>query len=264
MSHYGPSVSNVMRARGVIDDQTWINRTDPRARVVAACIFAFTVISLHSFEALGLAVLCGIFLLFSAGLPLKASLKKVMTMDGFILFLLCMLPFTTPGDVLFHIGPWGATKEGLLKTLEIALIANAVVMTLLALVGTIDAITLGHALERLKVPENLIHLMLFSVRYIDVLKIEYFRLRNAMRARCFKPGNNLHTYRSIGYLLGMMLVRSLERSERILAAMKCRGFHGKFYLISDFHFQKRDRVFSLLAVLFLLTLIVLDQFLWIS
>ncbi|NVK19432.1 MAG: cobalt ECF transporter T component CbiQ [Methylocystaceae bacterium] len=260
MSHYGPNVSNIMRARGELDDQTWINRTDPRARVIAACLFAFTVISLNSFQALGLSFLTGLFLLFSAGLPMRGAMKKVVTMDGFILFLLCMLPFTTPGEILFHVGPWGASKEGLSKALEIALIANAVVMALLAFVGTIDAITLGHALNRLKVPENLIHLMLFSVRYIDVLKIEYFRLRNAMRARCFKPGNNLHTYRSIGYLLGMMLVRSLERSERILAAMKCRGFQGKFYLISDFHFQRRDRVFSLLATLFLISLIALDQF----
>ena len=34
-----------------------------------------------------------------------------------------------------------------------------------------------------------------------------------------------------GYLIGMMLVRSLERSERILAAMKCRGFTGRIPLL---------------------------------
>lgn len=260
MSQYGPNVSNVMRARGALDTQTWVNRTDPRARVVAAVLFACCVITLESFYALGLAVLIGLFLLVSAGLPAASTLKKVLTMDSFIIFMLFMLPFTTPGEVWFHIGSWEGTKEGVLKAVEIALIANAVVMTMLALVGTIDAITLGHALNRLRVPENLVHLMLFSVRYIDVLKIEYFRLRNAMRARCFKPGNNLHTYRSIGYLLGMMLVRSLERSERILAAMKCRGFQGKFYLISDFHFQKRDRLFCLIWLCLLLLLVISDYF----
>jgi len=236
MSQYGPHVSNTMRGRGQGDPSTWIIKLDPRARVVVAFLFACTVVSLNGFIALGLSVLTGAFLLSSAGLPAKSTLKKVMTMDGFIIFLICMLPFTTPGETWFTIGPFEGTKEGVFKAIEITLKANAVVMALLALVGTIDAIVLGHALNRLRVPENLVHLMLFSVRYIDVLKQEYFRLRTAMKARCFKPGNNAHTYRSIGYLLGMLLVRSIERSERILEAMKCRGFQGKFYLLDPFGF----------------------------
>jgi cobalt/nickel transport system permease protein len=169
-----------------------------------------------------------------------------------------MLPFTTPGEVWFTVGPFEGTKEGLFKAFDITLKANAVVMALLALVGTIDAIVLGHALNRLRLPENLVHLLLFSIRYIDVLKQEYFRLRTAMKARCFKMGNNLHTYRSVGYLVGMLMIRSIERSERILEAMKCRGFQGKFYLLDEFHFQKRDRIFSVLSLFLLIALVALD------
>jgi cobalt/nickel transport system permease protein len=183
-----------------------------------------------------------------------------MAMDGFIIFMLIMLPFTTPGETWFSIASFPASKEGVYKAIEITLKANSVVMALLVLVATIDAITLAHALHRLRVPENLVHLMLFSVRYIDVLKQEYFRLRIAMKARCFKMGNNTHTYRTVGYLLGMLLVRSIERSERILEAMKCRGFQGKFYLIDDFHFQERDRIFSIVSFCFLLLLLLLDFF----
>ena len=66
--------------------------------------------------------------------------------------------------------------------------------------------------------------MLFMVRYFDVLGREYARLRAAMRVRCFRPAMNGHSYRMFGYLVGMLLVRSFDRSERVLAAMKCRGF----------------------------------------
>lgn len=258
MSQFGPNVSNTMRGRGQGDPNSWIMKLDPRARIVSAFIFACSVVSLHGLIALGTAVATGIFLLASAGLPAKSTFKKVMAMDGFIIFILFMLPFTTPGEVIFTLGPLEGTREGLIKAIEITLKANAVVMTLLALVGTIDAIVLGHALNRLRVPENLVHLLLFSIRYIDVLKQEYFRLRTAMKARCFTPANNAHTYRSIGYLVGMLMVRSLERSERILEAMKCRGFQGKFYLLDDFHFQKRDRIFCVFCLLFLISLIALD------
>jgi cobalt/nickel transport system permease protein len=237
----------------------WLLKLDPRARIVASFLFACTVIALHGFVALSIALACSLFLLISARLPRAKTMKKVMTMDGFIIFMLCMLPFTTPGEFWFSIGPFNATWEGFYKSVEIAIKANAVVLALLALVGTIDAIVLGHALNRLHLPVNLVHLMLFSVRYIDVLKQEYARLRIAMKARCFTPGNNLHTYRSIGYLLGMLLVRSLERSERILEAMKCRGFQGKFYLLGEFHFQHRDRFFSLFSFLILIVLLAVDQ-----
>ena len=62
-----------------------------------------------------------------------------------------------------------------------------------------------------------------------------------MKMRGFRPRMNWHTYRTYGYLVGMLLVRSLERSERIVAAMKCRGFRGRFYLLDHFAFSSADR-----------------------
>ena len=118
-------------------------------------------------------------------------------------------------------------------------------LTLLSLVGTLEASTLGHTLARLKVPEKLVHLLLFTVRYLDVISREYKRMRKAMKARAFVPKNNLHTWRSFGYLVGMLLVRSLERSERIFDAMKCRGYCGKLYLFDTMQWQQRDTVLLL-------------------
>jgi cobalt/nickel transport system permease protein len=54
-----------------------------------------------------------------------------------------------------------------------------------------------------------------------------------MRARAFRPGCGPHCWRSVGYLFGMLMVRSLERAERIDAAMRCRGFDGRFHLAED-------------------------------
>lgn len=237
---------------------------DPRSRILAAVLFALLIVSLNDVVALSLGLAFAVAAMFAARLPLGATLRKVATMDGFIIFMLAMLPFTTPGKELFTIGPLTATLEGVVKAITIGLKANAIVMMLLALVGTVEATVLGHALHRLKVPESLVHLMLFTVRYIEVLQQEYGRLRTAMRARGFLPGNNLHTYRSIGYLLGMMLVRSLERSERIMDAMKCRGFQGRFYLLTDFEYSRSDLVFAGICGLCLISLAALETRPWIA
>jgi cobalt/nickel transport system permease protein len=77
-----------------------------------------------------------------------------------------------------------------------------------------------------------------------VLDQEYRRLRNAMKARGFRPRNSRHTYTSFGYLIGMRLVRALERSERILAAMKCRGFSGRLFLDDGYALRRADFAFA--------------------
>ncbi len=129
--------------------------------------------------------------------------------------------------------------ESLRLAAVIVLKANAAMLAVTALIGTMDAVTLGHALAHLYVPQKLVQLLLFMVRYFDVLGREYARLRAAMRVRCFRPQMNGHSYRTFGNLIGMMLVRSFDRSERVLAAMKCRGFRGQYHMLDHFAFVAR-------------------------
>lgn len=231
--------------------QSVIDRLDPRARVVAVSAFALVVVLSWDLAALCLALAGSLLLAVLARLNLKRTLRRVIAMDLFMLFLILMLPFTTPGEPLFHIAGLPASVEGLLHAVQIALKANAVVLALLALVGTQSATTLGHALAHLRFPDKLVHLLLFTVRYLEVIGQEYKRMRQAMQARAFVLRANRHSWRSIGYLVGMLLVHSLERSERILDAMKCRGYNGRYYLFDDMQLTAADTRFGMLVALFL-------------
>ncbi|MFB1504809.1 MAG: cobalt ECF transporter T component CbiQ [Thiocapsa sp. C3-sup] len=231
---------------------------DPRLRIIVATLFALVVVSLSGLATLLTALGLALSVMLAASLPAGPTLRRMAAMDGFMLLVLLLLPFTVPGAPLFEWGGFTASAEGLIKAVEILLKANAVVLVLLALVGSLDAVTLGHALARLRVPTNLVQLLFFTVRYIGVIGEEYARLRIAMRARGFRPANTLHTYRSIGYLVGMLLVRSLERSERILAAMRCRGFQGRFHLLDDFAYGRADAFFAGLAALACSGLLIMD------
>ncbi|MDP6191072.1 MAG: cobalt ECF transporter T component CbiQ, partial [Gammaproteobacteria bacterium] len=185
----------------------WVTTIDPRARILLTLIFSLVVVSLNILPLLVAALALALFILLGSGLAWRSTLKRMLAMDGFILLMLVMLPFTVAGDPWFNIAGLTATWQGLWRALEIALKANAIILMLLALVGSMETVTLGHALGKLRVAKNLVHLLLFTVRYIEVLKEEYQRLRQAMHARAFRPGNNWHTYRSFGYLFGMLLVR---------------------------------------------------------
>jgi cobalt/nickel transport system permease protein len=221
-----------------------VRDVDPRVRIVVAMAFAIVVVALDDIRVLGVALALAMASAAAMRLPLAPTLRRAAAMDGFIVVMLLMLPFTVAGEPIFTIGPLTASREGLWQAVAIALKANAIVLLLLALVGTMNATILGQALRRLGAPAVLIHLLFFTVRYIEVLGREYHRTRLAMKARAFRPRSDLHTWRSFGYLIGMLLVRSLERAERILAAMKCRGFDGRLHSGDTLRLRPLDALFA--------------------
>lgn len=235
-----------------------IDRVDPRARIVTAVLFSLLVALANRFPALGIALAAAVLGSVVTRLRPLGVLRRLVPVNLLMLLLIVLLPLGIAGSPLLALGPLEYTSEGLFLALAIAVKANAIVLTLIVLLGTLDVSTLGHALSHLRVPDKLIHLFLFTVRYLDVLQREYLRLTAAMKTRGFRPGLNRHTYRTYGYLVGMLLVRSLDRSERILAAMKCRGFRGRFYLLDHFAFSLYDLPFALVSLAVLLVLVLAE------
>ncbi|WP_022940275.1 cobalt ECF transporter T component CbiQ [Psychromonas hadalis] len=235
-----------------------IDGIDARVRIVCAGLFALVVVSSVAFLPALLGLLLAFFLVKMAKLNIKRTLRRVVAMDLFMLTLICILPFTTPGDPMFTLFGLAASWQGLAHALLITIKANAVLLVLFSLVATMSASTLGHALAHLKMPNKLVHLLLFMVRYLDVISLEYKKMRRAMQARAFVLGCDRHTWQSIGYLFGMLLIRSVERAERILGAMKCRGFCGRLYLNDEMKITLSDRFFGLIFFCFLILLIGLN------
>jgi cobalt/nickel transport system permease protein len=231
---------------------------DPRALIVAVTLFALVTVSLQS-----LAAAAGAFTLAaaaaSAGVPPRDLLRRLVVLEGLMVVVLITLPFAVPGQPLLAVGPLTATREGLLHAALIILKAHAVVLTLLGLVGRLEPAVLGHALARIGVHEKLVHLLLLTIRQIELLQQEHLRLRQAMRARAFVPRSDRHTWTSYGNLVGMLLVRSLERSRRIQAAMRCRGFHGRLYLLDSRRWRAADTRFLLALLVLLGSLLALDR-----
>lgn len=258
MGHVLTQSERRLHSRAVRNTSTFLVNTDPRVRILAAGAFAIAVVACNWIGALLLALSFSIVTMLAMGLAPKQTLKRMIAMDGFIVFILVLLPFTVQGDPLFSVFGLEASQQGLRQAVTIALKANAVVLMLMVLVGTMEAVTLGHALHAMRVPSTLVHLLLFTVRYIEVLYEEYGRLRIAMKARGFRSTNRLHTYRSFGYLVGMMLVRALERSERILQAMKCRGFTGVIPILSTMRLRRADLGFLLAMALAIASIVSLD------
>lgn len=219
-----------------------IYRLDPRLRVVLTLAFAFLLVACQSWTALLAGLGLALLLVLLTRAAWAAGWRRLRGITLFVLLIALFMPLSVPGPVFFALGPLEWSTTGLALAARIGLKGYAVMLFAGAMLATLEPAYLGHALSRLGVPEKFVHLLLFMIRYIDVIEQEYLRLRSAMRCRAFRPGCNLHALRSIGYLLGMLFVRSIERAERIVEAMKCRGFAGRFYILQPLRFCRADLV----------------------
>lgn len=217
-----------------------IHGLDPRVKIIIVALFSVIVAISSRFLALLPALAISLFLVAIAKLPIKKVFYRLLLVNGLILFLWFVLPFTYKGEGLFAIGPFIATKEGILLAGQITIKSNSILLTMIALLSTTPIFSLAHAMGQLHFPDKMTHLFLFTFRYIHVIYKEYRRLTNAMKMRGFVPRTNMHTYKSYAYLVGMLLVRSYDRAERIHNAMRCRGFNNRYYSLTQFSLKMED------------------------
>jgi cobalt/nickel transport system permease protein len=235
-----------------------IQRLDPRVKIVVVFLFSVAVAVSNRFVVLMLALGLGLCIVLAARLPIKQLVRRLVPVNMFIILLWFFLPFTFEGEPLFSVGPLVGTHEGVLYAARISIKSNAIMVMLIALVASTSILTLGHAMHELRVPKKIVHLFFFTYRYIYVIHREYLRLVSAMKVRGFRPGTNVHTYKTLAYLVGMLLVRSSERAERVHNAMLCRGFSGNLYSLSEFSLKSRDMISLILMLALILTLGVLE------
>lgn len=235
-----------------------IRRLDPRVKIVVVFLFSVAVAVSNRFVVLMLALGLGLCIVLAARLPIKQLVRRLVPVNMFIILLWFFLPFTFEGEPLFSVGPLVGTHEGVLYAARISIKSNAIMVMLIALVASTSILTLGHAMHELRVPKKIVHLFFFTYRYIHVIHREYLRLVSAMKVRGFRPGTNVHTYKTFAYLVGMLLVRSSDRAERVHNAMLCRGFSGNLYSLSEFSLKTRDMISLILMLALILALGVLE------
>jgi cobalt/nickel transport system permease protein len=211
-----------------------IHRSDPRLRLAAAAVFSAAAAPCTELAALSAALFFAALLAALARLEAGAVLKRLVVVNGLVAFMWLVIPFTFPGEPLLDLGPVAASRPGVALAAAVTLKSNAIVLAFMALVATMPCATLGYALHRLGVPDKLAHLLLMTYRYIFLIEQEYQRLLRAARIRGFRPATRLHTYRTFGYLVGMLFVRAADRAERVRWAMLCRGFKRRFHCLQEF------------------------------
>ncbi|QIK37640.1 cobalt ECF transporter T component CbiQ [Caldichromatium japonicum] len=218
----------------------WLARRDPRLRLIAALVFALATMGLRSLWGAALALVLALGLALGAGVHMQELMRRLLVAEGLVAVLILTLPFSTYGPCALTFDGLCLSQMGLRVALLLFLKIHAALIALAALVGTLEPAALAQALGGLAVPQRLGLLLFLSIRQIHLTQTELMRLKQAMRARAFVPRADLHTWRTYGWLIGMLLLRSHRRAQRLLAAMRCRGFRERFHRLATLRWTGQD------------------------
>jgi cobalt/nickel transport system permease protein len=142
----------------------------------------------------------------------------------FVLFAV-LLPFVATGPRTEVLGV-GVSRPGLVAGLALLIKATLGVLASLTLAATTEPQALLAGLDRLRLPRQLVQIMAFMVRYLDVVTAEMRRMKIARESRGFSARDPRH-WPVLARSAAALFIRSYERGERVHLAMLSRGYTGK-------------------------------------
>ncbi len=245
-----------------------LHRWDVRCKIVTILAYSFIVASLSRLVPALSATALSLFILALSRVPLARTLLRLVAITGFLSMLLVVMPLTVPmhpGDtqVVFGSLDWlGFNIRGLFLAATISAKAVAIALLMEPLLSTAPLPTTMQGLSRLGVPEKVGQMILISTRYVHVFQHEARRMTSGMQARGFRKKTNMETVRALAGFLGMLFVRSFERTERVFDAMRARGYDGRFPETAELRLRTRDVLLALVWILAGAALLAFDRLAW--
>lgn len=207
---------------------------DPRLKIASLLIYWFCVASLTQAFWIGVALLISLGAVAAAKVPFRAATKRIASLTEFVGMFVIVMPFTVaakPGDLILIPDPISFLQfnvRGLLIALEIGGKASAIALMMDPAFGTAPLSVTLEGLAGIGIPRKICEMLMLVHRYIFVFQNEAKRMMTGMKARGFSAGTNLETLATLGNFLGMLFVRSFERTEDVYEAMLARGYQGRF------------------------------------
>jgi cobalt/nickel transport system permease protein len=194
---------------------------EPRAALLLTLAFLVAVVAtpLDAWPWLTFEAVILLIAILRLRVPPRALLRRWLTAIVLVGFLALPVAATHPRR----------PELGLPALAGAILFKNALAVGSLAvLAGVVPFPALLNGLARLGLPAALVGTLHFLYRYLHVLADELRRMALARRARTFRHRGRVEWPR-LGSLVGALLVRSLERGERVHAAMIARGWDGTLH-----------------------------------
>lgn len=205
---------------------TVIHRIHPLIKLLTTFIYLVMVISFDKYEigAMIPYVFYLVIVLALAELPLWPILQRLLLVSPLIIGIGILNPFFDTQTILL-----GSVtiSRGWVTFLSLLIKSGLTITASLMLIATTGMDQLAVALRMLKVPKIFVLQLLLTYRYISVLIEEVSRMQ---RAYAMRAPNQKGIQRKVwGSFAGQLLLRTLDRGQRVYLSMNLRGFEGEYH-----------------------------------
>lgn len=243
MSRIEAAFSDLGRLDRLAEGETFVHRLDPLAKVLTTIVYVVCIVSYGKYELSALApfALYPVWLAAAGGVPPGFIARKVLAVSPFALLVGIWNPLFDQ-KILLQLGSVGVSG-GWVSFFSIMARFVLTVGCAFVLIGVTSFNGLCLGLQRLGTPRVMTVQLLFLYRYLFVLGEEVMRISRARALRSF--GGRGMGLKVFSHIVGSLLLRTLDRAERVYQAMLARGFDGEIRLARPVRFGLPEAAFTL-------------------
>ncbi|NQT85261.1 cobalt ECF transporter T component CbiQ [bacterium] len=206
-----------------------LTRLDPRVKLLGALATILAVVLSKGAALPATALALGLAVLIGLRLPPKLLAVRMAAPMSIAAVVCVMRAFVDGSTPLFTVWLFGweltATEEGAVQGLLMAGRVMASVSVMIALGVTTPAHKVFAALRWCRMPKGWVEIAMLMYRYIFALIDHVGDVFAAQRIRLGYVGAR-RSLRSMGTLMGSVLLRSMDQATRTHEAMRLRGYRG--------------------------------------
>lgn len=209
-----------------VDGDSVVHRLPAHVKLVGLIAFVLLVVALpRDAHAARLALLgVAVLVVLATRVPLRHVASRLVVETPFVVFAL-VLPFVATGPTM-DLGPFTVSRDGVEASIALLLTATTSVLMAVAFATTTTSRDLVRALQQLHVPDRLVQILAFMLRYLGVVGSQAQRMKVARESRAF-TARSVRSWPVIASSAGALFIRSYERGERVHLAMMSRGYDGR-------------------------------------
>ena len=203
-----------------------VHRAPAHLKILALVLFMLTVVATPREWFPVFAVYAAILLVVIAvsRVPFGYLAKRMVVETPFVLFAL-LVPFVATGPQTEVLGV-SVSEPGLFAAWGLLAKGTLGVIASLTLAATTEPVAVLAGLRRLRMPDLVVQIMGFMIRYLDVVTSELQRMKVARESRGFTARDPRH-WPVLARSASALFIRSYERGERVHLAMLSRGYTGR-------------------------------------
>ena len=252
--------------------QSPVHKLDPRTKLFGTLIL---IIALFAANNLFCYILSAGFLFGVIGVsrvPVKHIMKGLKPVIFLLLFSVVFNLFLTGGEVLVRFWIFRITREGLIRSVMMAVRLIFLVMgtSLLTFTTTPNQLTDGlekslRFLRVVRVPVHEIAMMMsIALRFIPILLEETDKIMKAQQARGadFESGNLIQRAKAMVPILVPLFVSAFRRANDLAMAMESRCYHGGDgrTKMKPLRYKGRDRAAYILTLIYIVVIFVVGRY----